>query len=306
MAAYVAGAAKVIAVSVIAASAVYIHRRGKVRHRFTRQLTDHSTFLAAYNALIYLNSAVPATPYLDVRDFPDAVKLRDNWATIRDEALALFGSGHIRAATKYNDLGFNSFFRSGWRRFYLKWYDDFLPSAQSLCPKTVELLRSCPTVHAAIFALLEPGGRLVTHRDPFAGSLRYHLGLATPNSPDCYIVVDGQPYHWRDGEAVIFDETYIHTAENKTDQPRIIMFADVERPLRNRVVTALNRFVIRNFVKATASQNLDHEPVGVLNHLFAAAYRVRLLGKRIKQYNKTLYYAIKYALFGALLYLIFF
>ena len=304
MPAYVV-AAKLVAVSVITASAFYVHRRGKVRHRFTRQLTDHSTFLAVYNALIYLSSAVPPTPYLDVRDFPDAIKLRDNWTTIRDEALALFDSGHIRTAAKYNDLGFNSFFRSGWRRFYLKWYGDFLPSAQSLCPKTVELLRSCPTVHAAIFALLEPGGRLVTHRDPFAGSLRYHLGLSTPNSPDCYIVVDGQPYHWRDGEAVVFDETYIHTAENKTDQPRIIMFADVERPLRNRLVTAVNRFVIRNFVKATASQNLDHEPVGLLNHLFAGAYRMRLLGKRIKQYNKTLYYAIKYALFGFILYLIF-
>lgn len=301
-----ATAAKVIAVLAITASALYVHRRGKVRHRFTRQLTDHSTFLAAYNALIYASSAVPATPYLDMRDFPDAVKLRENWSTIRDEALALFGSGHIRAATKYNDLGFNSFFRSGWRRFYVKWYDDFLPSAQALCPKTVELLRSCPTMHGALFATLEPGGRLVTHRDPFAGSLRYHLGLSTPNSPECYILVDGQPYYWRDGEGVVFDETYIHTAENKTDQPRVILFADMERPLRNRLVRAINRFVIRHFVKATASQNQDHEPVGVLNHIFAVAYRVRLLGKRIKQYNKTLYYAVKYVLLGALLYLIFF
>ena len=238
--------------------------------------------------------------------FPDAIKLRGNWTTIREEALTLFSAGHIRAARKYNDLGFNSFFRSGWRRFYLKWYDEFLPSAQDLCPKTVELLRSCPSIQAAIFALLEPGGRLVTHRDPFAGSLRYHLGLSTPNSPDCYIVVDGERYYWRDGEAVMFDETYIHTAENKTDQPRVILFADVERPLRNRLVTAINQSVIRNVVKATASQNLAHEPVGVLNHVFGFAYRVRLIGKRIKQYNKTLYYAIKYALFGAILYLIFF
>jgi hypothetical protein len=30
-------------------------------------------------------------------------------------------------------------------------------------------------------ALLPPGGDLA-HRDPFAGSLRYHLGLSTPNS----------------------------------------------------------------------------------------------------------------------------
>ena len=58
------------------------------------------------------------------------------------------------------------------------------------------------------------------------------MGLITPNSPDCYINVDGETYYWRDGEAVVFDETFIHYAENKTDQNRIILFADVERPMR--------------------------------------------------------------------------
>ncbi|MFX5366545.1 aspartyl/asparaginyl beta-hydroxylase domain-containing protein, partial [Acinetobacter baumannii] len=85
--------------------------------------------------------------------------------------------GFIRAAAKNNDWGFYSFFKGGWKRFYLKWYDDFLPSAQSLCPKTVALLDSIPTVHGAMFAMLPPGGKLGAHRDPFAGSLRYHLGL---------------------------------------------------------------------------------------------------------------------------------
>jgi hypothetical protein len=36
--------------------------------------------------------------------------LQDNWQMIRDEALQLFEDGHIRAAAKYNDLGFNSSF----------------------------------------------------------------------------------------------------------------------------------------------------------------------------------------------------
>ncbi|MFP3617521.1 aspartyl/asparaginyl beta-hydroxylase domain-containing protein, partial [Paraburkholderia sp. SIMBA_050] len=73
--------------------------------------------------------------------------------------------------------------------------------------------------------------------------LRFHMGLITPNSPDCYINVDGQEYHWRDGEAVVFDETFIHYAENKTDQNRIILFADVERPMRYRWAQAFNRVV---------------------------------------------------------------
>src|SRR5689334_24353903 len=36
---------------------------------------------------------------------------------------------------------------------------------------------------------LPPGGKLVQHRDPYAGSLRYHLGLVTPKSPgECRII----------------------------------------------------------------------------------------------------------------------
>ena len=96
------------------------------------------------------------------------------------KALKLFDEGYIRAAASYNDLGFNSFFRTGWKRFYLKWYDQPLPSAQALCPKTVALVQSIPTIHGAMFAVLPPGGKLVRHRDPYAGSLRYHLGLVDP------------------------------------------------------------------------------------------------------------------------------
>jgi beta-hydroxylase len=293
---------KLLVLAAYGGSALYIHFRGRVRHRFTRQLTDHSTFLAPYNALMYLFSAVPPVAFPERALFPELAPLRENWQAIRDEGMRLLDEGYIRAAAKYNDLGFNSFFRTGWKRFYLKWYDTALPSAQALCPKTVELVQSIPSLHAAIFAVLPPAGRLVRHRDPFAGSLRYHLGLRTPNSEECFIVVDGEPYHWRDGEDVVFDETYIHYAENKTDQTRLILFCDMERPLTNRVARAVNRFTIRHLVKATASQNLDHEKIGVLNHVFGVAYRVRLLGKRIKQSNKPLYYVVKYALLGGILY----
>ena len=135
----------------------------------------------------------------------------------RDEGLKLFDEGYIRAAASYNDVGFNSFFRTGWKRFYLKWYDQPLASAHALCPKTVALVQSIPTIHGAMFAVLPPGGRLVRHRDPYAGSLRYHLGLVTPNAETCRIFVDGDPYFWKDGEDVLFDETFIHYAENESE-----------------------------------------------------------------------------------------
>ena len=49
-----------------------------------------------------------------------------------DEALKLYDEGYIRVALDNNDIGFNSFFKRGWKRFYLKWYGDFLPSASAL------------------------------------------------------------------------------------------------------------------------------------------------------------------------------
>ncbi len=89
---------------------------------------------------------------------------------------------------------------------------------------------------------LAPDSRLVRHRDPYAGSLRYHLGLITPNDDRCFIDVDGERYSWRDGQSVVFDETYIHCAENKTDQNRIIFFADVERPMKVKWMERFNHW----------------------------------------------------------------
>ena len=298
-------APRFIVLYVFVLSAVFVHFRGKIRHRFTRQLTDHSTILAPLNALLYAFSAVPNRPLLDLDQFPELGSLRANWQTIRDEGLKLFDAGNIRAAQKYNDLGFNSFFRTGWKRFYLKWYDNPLPSARALCPKTVELVQSIPTIHGAMFALLPPGGRLVTHRDPYAGSLRYHLGLVTPNADTCRIFIDGEPYVWKDGEDVLFDETFIHYAENKSDVTRLILFCDIERPMTNRLMTRFNRFMASTLVRASKTQNVEGEPVGVLNRVFGYAYQVRLLGKRLKANSRFAYYAVKYVLVGGLFYWVF-
>src|SRR5260370_17079374 len=147
-------APQLVAIYILAACTIYVHLRGRVRLRIGRQLGDHSTFLAPYNVLMYAGSAIPNQPVIPVDRFPELAKLRDNWEMIRDEAVRLFDEGFIRAAAKNNDWGFYSFFKSGWKRFYLKWYDDFLPSARTLSPKTVNPLNSIPTALPPIFSSL--------------------------------------------------------------------------------------------------------------------------------------------------------
>ena len=266
----------------------YIQMRGKVKLKFKRQLSDHSTFTSPYNCLCYLFSAVPTKPVQELERFPDLAPLQANWLTIRDEAMRLYEEGHIKKSESFNDLAFNTFFKRGWKRFYLKWYGDFMPSAKELCPKTVEMVQSIPSVNAALFALLPGRSKLGAHRDPFAGSRRYHLGLKTPNSDQCRIYIDGEPYAWRDGQAILFDETYIHSVNNDTDDVRIILFCDVTRPLRTGVVRGLNNFMIRYVVKLTETQNAAGEHVGLLNHVSRYIYALRESAERRKKAAKAL------------------
>jgi beta-hydroxylase len=286
--------AKYIIFAVFVVSAFYIHLRGRVRHGFVRQITDHSTFLAPFNVFIYLFSYVPPRPYLSLTHFPELRMLTDNWQAIREEGLQLLDKGYVCTAVNHNDLGFHTFFHKGWKRFYLKWYDTPLPSAQRLCPHTIKLLENVPSVHGAMFALLPPGGRLSQHRDPWAGSLRYHLGLCTPNNDNCWIKVDGERKSWRDGEAMLFDETYVHEAKNESDTNRLILFCDVERPMRGWLATAFNHFIIRHIMKITATQNMEGEPVGFANRIFPPIYHARMAFKRLKQWNRKVYYGLKY------------
>ncbi len=295
----------VLAIFII--TSIYVQNRGSVQHvLLTRKITDHANIFAPINCLFYLFSKNRKSVYFDLKDFPELASLQENWQVIRDEAVNLDTAAQIKASDDLDDIGFNSFFRTGWKRFYLTWYGANLKSAEQLCPKTLALINQLPNVKGAMFAMLPPGAKLTKHRDPYAGSLRYHLGLVTPNSDDCYISVDGQRYAWKDGEAVMFDETFIHYAENKTNQNRIILFLDVKRPINFFLVDWINEIFSRVVVASTATKNMPGDKIGLLNRVFGYLYQIRIQGKKIKEFNRPLYYTLQYAMYLGLIYWIFF
>lgn len=102
-----------------------------------------------------------------------------------------------------------------------------------------------------------------------------------------------------------FDETYIHYAENTTQMQRVILFCDVEQPLKSRVMTAINRWFVRNVMKASATQSVEGERIGALNRLFGGFYQLRLRAKQLKAWSRTTYYLLKWLLLGELFYPVF-
>jgi beta-hydroxylase len=247
-------------------SILYIHLRGQEKLKFRRQLFQHTSILAPLNVIFYIFSAVPRTPFIDLKYFPELEVIKKNWETISLEAINLFERQLITSdSERHDDAGFHTFFKKGWRRFYIKWYGDYHESAKLLCPQTISILENVKNLNAAMFAVIPPGGKLNKHRDPYSGSLRYHLGLSTPNSDDCFICVDNAQYSWRDGEGIVFDETYVHWVENNSNKHRLILFCDIERPVKWKAISFVNYFFKISFMRASASPNLAMDSIGLLN-----------------------------------------
>ena len=286
-------------VSIYVASIVFVRLRNKESFDLKRQLSDFSTFMVPFNIPAYLLSKIPTTAFLDKSHFAGLDVLEDNWEDIRDEAMVLYEEGHI--AIK-DDLPASSFYKNDrWTSFYLKVYDSDIPSARELAPKTLALIDQVPGMNLALFACLNPGKKLNNHHDPFAYTVRYSLGLSTPNSDESGLVVNGVDYKWADGESVLFDETYFHRAYNHSDKPRIILMTDIDRPLKikwvEKTYTAFGRF----FNGLFSIDNLDSSKTGLGNKLgkYLNSYKAAL--KRFKRWNKPLYVATKLLVIFAVL-----
>jgi len=278
-------------VAIYLLSIAFIRVRNNDKFSLTRQLSDFSTFMVIFNLPAYLLSKIPIQPFTDKKYYPELLKLEDNWEVIRDEAMALYESGHIGVG---EDLPASGFYKNGrWKSFYLKSFSNKIPSAYELAPKTMALIDQVPTMQMALFALLMPGKNLTKHHDPFAFTLRYSLGLSTPNSSDCCLVVDGLHLPWEDGKSYIFDETYMHSAYNNTDQIRIILMTDVDRPIYLKIVQKIYYHFGAFFNRLFAVDNVDSKYSGIGNKLGKGMLAYRAMLSKFKRKNKPLYVLTK-------------
>jgi beta-hydroxylase len=278
------------------ASVIYVYRwRGQTRYQsLTQYLRKSWPVFAPLNCLLYMTTKAEARKsVLDAAYLKNISVLRDNWQIIKDEALALQATGAFEAiktpgSVGYYDVGFRTFYKRGWSKFYLMWYGTTHNSAMRLCPQTVALLKQVPGIQGAMFSILPAGSELTLHADPMASSLRYHLGLDTPNSEDCYINVDGIHCSWQNGEDFVFDETYPHYAKNNTEASRLMF-------------NLLYRFLI----KGTLVPNTVEDKRGMFSALFAAITPLRQSTLKLRSERRQLYKALKLTLNCSLMALLF-
>lgn len=145
-----------------------------------------------------------------------------------------------------------------WVKFLDKWAgtSNFLPTLKNIASNMGSDLK---LLHISI---LRPGMVIPLHTGIHSGVWRYHYGLVIPEG-NTGLNIKNENYKWKEGEGIIWDDTLLHSAWNKTKETRIIIFADLNRdlhPVANYINNIVTRFIqcskqIKDIHKLLKSQN---------------------------------------------------
>jgi len=104
----------------------------------------------------------------------------------------------------------------------------------SRCPATTRALDALPLSRVrehgpeVLFSVFAPGTHLLPHHGVTNTRLVGHLPLIVPAG--CALRVADVEHAWREGEVVVFDDTFEHEAWNRSGSPRVVMIFDLWNP----------------------------------------------------------------------------
>lgn len=209
------------------------HRAGK---RFLRTIGN---FQARH-------SLIPATPFLPLETFSWIPRLEQSWRDIREEFEQVWQ--HPEDIPAFHQISPDQARISrgtSWKTYGLTIFGRPVEPNVHDCPRTAAALSEIPGLQNAWFSILAPGYHIPPHRGPTRALVRYHLGLRVPaDHAACWIRVDEERRSWREGESLLFDDTYEHEVHNDTDEFRAVLFLDIDRPM-DGIGTHFNNGVLR-------------------------------------------------------------
>ncbi len=184
---------------------------------------------------------LPAQAWFERSQFPWLSDIEHHTHEIRLELQQVLRSGQglqpfveipkdHQAAAYWQDLNYSP----SWNAFFF--YRDGRRYADNChrCPLTSGLLEKLPLCHVGehspevFFSVLKPGAHIPRHTGVINTRLVVHLPLVIPS--ECGIRVGGELRAWKEGECLVFDDTFEHEAWNRSDQTRVVLIFDIWNP----------------------------------------------------------------------------
>ncbi|MCU7706158.1 aspartyl/asparaginyl beta-hydroxylase domain-containing protein [Streptomyces albidoflavus] len=194
---------------------------------------------------IFLRAAGPDRPrvILPEKVFPAARELEERFPALRAEIDALLEKRTIPAYGAFDPVRAAQV-SEDWKLYYAYMYGQSNELARDEVPTLLSFAQSRPEVVNAFVSILDPGVELPPHKDPYAGVLRYHLGVRVPRENPPHIRLDQDRHTWKEGEGRVLDVSVEHEVVNISEEPRVVVIIDFRRPM-GFFASALNRYMLR-------------------------------------------------------------
>ncbi len=187
---------------------------------------------------------LPAVPYFDRALFPWIEEFEHETVPIQAELRTLLprSSGSERVFTsdsleRANLRGAGS--APSWTGYYFFRHGERRNDNCSACPRTTDALEGLPLSRVrghgpeVLFSVFTAGTHLLPHRGVTNTRSVGHLPLIIPDN--CALSVGGEEHVWREGRAVVFDDTYEHEAWNRGGGTRVVLIFDIWNPYLTEV-----------------------------------------------------------------------
>jgi len=182
---------------------------------------------------------LPTTAYFDRSLFPWIPEFEAQTDAIREELQRLLPSDQGRERVFTGDELEQQNLRGmdvppTWNGYYFYRHGMRRDDNCSACPITSAALDRLPLSRVrehgpeVLFSVFTAGTHLLPHRGVTNTRLVGHLPLLVPE--DCALNVGGEIHAWREGQVVVFDDTFEHEAWNRSKQTRVVLIFDLWNP----------------------------------------------------------------------------
>ncbi|HKT32677.1 MAG TPA: aspartyl/asparaginyl beta-hydroxylase domain-containing protein [Gammaproteobacteria bacterium] len=214
---------------------------------------------------------IPAQAWFERSQFPWLTQIEQHTDEIRNELIeVLRGDEGFRPfiemprehpGTKYwETLNYSP----NWNAFFFYRDGHRFDANCTRCPVTAGWLDRLPLSRVAdhspetFFSVLKPGAHIPPHTGVINTRLVVHLPLIIP--PDCGIRVGTETRGWKEGECIVFDDTFEHEAWNKSQRTRVVLIFDTWNPYLTEVEREAMRIAVEELGRFNAAHGQTEYP----------------------------------------------
>ncbi|MHB8258781.1 MAG: aspartyl/asparaginyl beta-hydroxylase domain-containing protein [Bacteroidia bacterium] len=184
--------------------------------------------------------------FYDSTNFSYLNPIIENFNLIKEELVQLLASKQENQWLRTFPNYVQSDTYKAWKVFSFIFFGMKFPSHAKLCPKTAELIYAIPEIISCDYSFMKPKTHILPHTGYTRMVLRCHLPLLVPIGEFCKLRVGTETKHWKEGELIIFDDSFEHEAWNASDKDRVVLMFDIPNPLWGYSAYEIATYKIKN------------------------------------------------------------